>query len=123
MIMYQRSTPCIYKRKCAVCSLAFETTIARQNICSFKCRQEATRVAGRVRKFNQRKPCVVCGWSETTDVHHDMGRTYILCPNHHALITRGLKTIEDLLLNVDRPVDKSNIRQLINHIRDRAEAK
>ncbi len=45
--------------------------------------------------------CHVCGYNETTDFHHE-GKdrvVYILCPNHHALITRGIKTLEDILTN------------------------
>jgi len=42
--------------------------------------------------------CIVCGYNETTDIHHEKGQTFTLCPNHHALITRGIKTLEELLL-------------------------
>ena len=44
------------------------------------------------------KKCIVCGYSETVDTHHGYGNiTYTLCPNHHALITRRIKTLEELL--------------------------
>ena len=59
--------------------------------------------------------CKVCGFSETTDIHHE-GKDremYILCPNHHALITRGIKTLEDMLINNEevRPSNKDEARR------------
>jgi len=43
--------------------------------------------------------CEICGYSETTDIHHEgkERKEYILCPNCHALITRGLKTMDELV--------------------------
>lgn len=44
--------------------------------------------------------CEVCGYDETVDLHHEGNREeHILCPNHHALITRGVKTLGELLTN------------------------
>ena len=42
--------------------------------------------------------CEVCGYSMTVDLHHEgAGREeHILCPNHHALITRGLIALPEL---------------------------
>ncbi|KKL45396.1 hypothetical protein LCGC14_2356100 [marine sediment metagenome] len=61
---------------------------------------------------------VGCGFSETVDTHHEGEdrQEYILCPNHHALITRGVKTLEDILTNNKdvRPNDKPNPTGLIN---------
>ncbi len=53
----------------------------------------------RRRKGNDQKIgiCEVCGFSEVFDVHHEDNQTHILCPNHHALITRGKKTLADML--------------------------
>ena len=105
----------VYQRECAVCGTPFETTYNRKHICSFGCRQEAVRVSGRSgsKERKQRRKdiralrcCVVCGWNETVDLHHDIGATYVLCPNHHALITRNLKTIQELLY-VDKGVYKA----------------
>ena len=104
----------VYQRECAVCGTAFETIYSRKHICSFGCRQEAVRASGMTgsRERKQRKKdvralrcCVVCGWNETVDLHHDIGATYILCPNHHALITRNIKTIQEML-SVDKVVQK-----------------
>lgn len=46
-----------------------------------------------------RGKCEVCGYSETIDIHHEgIARdVYTLCPNHHALVTRGIKTLPELL--------------------------
>jgi len=42
--------------------------------------------------------CEVCNYSLTFDVHHDGDNReeHILCPNCHALITRGIKTLDEL---------------------------
>jgi len=43
--------------------------------------------------------CEVCGYNKTIDLHHDGEERseHILCPNCHALITRKLATLEELL--------------------------
>lgn len=45
------------------------------------------------------KSCIICGFSLVVDVHHDrFSQTeYILCPNHHAMVTRKTCTLQDLL--------------------------
>ncbi len=42
--------------------------------------------------------CEVCGYSLTIDLHHEgqEREEHLLCPNCHALITRGLATLEEL---------------------------
>lgn len=42
--------------------------------------------------------CEACGYSDTVDLHHDgiYKERHILCPNCHALITRGIKTLREL---------------------------
>ena len=55
-----------------------------------------------IRKYKHRPKtvgnCAVCGFSLTVDLHHEgFGKTYILCPSHHALITRGISTLQELL--------------------------
>ena len=100
-------------KDCVVCGNEFETEYPIKATCSFDCRREWVRRKGLAHRRDHARasfydprgftaprpsqPCVVCGWDETTDLHHDIGATYILCPNHHALITRGIKTIEELL--------------------------
>lgn len=42
--------------------------------------------------------CELCEYDKTVDIHHE-GETkevHILCPNCHALITRGIKTFEEV---------------------------
>lgn len=41
--------------------------------------------------------CIICGYSKTFDLHHENGQVYVLCPNCHALITRGIATLQELL--------------------------
>ena len=49
-------------------------------------------------RVNGDKPCEVCGWVKSTETHHEgeAREEHILCPNHHALITRDLATLEEL---------------------------
>lgn len=99
---YKRET---YKRNCSICGQHFETVYKRQNICSFKCRQEGLRINGRKIKSRNlvrygkkvENKCEICGFNLTTDIHHEGKRLYELCPNHHALITRGIMTIQQVL--------------------------
>ncbi len=50
-------------------------------------------------KVKPNRCCEVCGYSETVDIHHEGGlrEEHTLCPNHHSLITRGIKTMGQLL--------------------------
>lgn len=95
----------VYYRTCTICSGVFETTIRAKNICSFACRREHNRQHARFYTRRNRSKlesgrsgkCTVCGFSETTDMHREGGKVYVLCPNHHCLITRGIKTLEEIL--------------------------
>lgn len=89
---------------CTVCGKQFETKWTNKNICSWVCKQERSRERSRrrsrqIRNMGYRpcQPCIVCGFSLTTDLHHEGSKTYPLCPNHHALITRNIYKIEDIL--------------------------
>ena len=100
----------IYQRECSICGTKFETKYKRHNICSFDCRTEASREAARrsMRKRRHKKlsecdPCIVCGYKKTTDVHHEGDKTYVLCPNHHALITRNINTLAEVLASKVEP--------------------
>lgn len=95
-----------YKKMCAICGREFVTDRNVKNICSFECRMEHNRQHSRhysrmKRSSRKCEPCIVCGFSETTDRHREGDKTYILCPNHHALITRGKKTLQEVLLLVN----------------------
>lgn len=86
--------------KCKYCERLFVPVEGHQKYCSKKCRRE---VAGskarrgmrnrRIKKVNGK--CQVCGYKETLDIHHEGKDVYVLCPNHHALITRGITQIEE----------------------------
>jgi len=99
-----------FKKKCSICNNNFETHRKYQNICSWQCRQIAVKERARVTMRRKRygkvkyKPCEICGYKDVTDIHHERAKVYRLCPNHHALITRGIKTIEQLLK--ERSVNK-----------------
>ena len=98
----------MYDRKCTMCGKDFTTKTKSKNVCSFICRRSHVRqhslYYSRIkRKANVRKnACIICGFSETTDLHRERGMMFILCPNHHCLITRGLKTIEELLNQIKK---------------------
>ncbi len=89
---------------CSICGKEFLTNYPRQNICSHECRIEAQRRRVRIHLREKRnawrdeikKSCFVCGFNLTTDKHHEFNKIYDLCPNHHALITRGIRTIWEL---------------------------
>lgn len=53
----------------------------------------------RERKFQAIKYCEACGYSQTVDTHHEgeQREEHALCPNCHGLITRHIKTLEQLL--------------------------
>ncbi len=88
----------IYQKNCGMCNKKFNTTYKNKNICSLLCRQQkiTTYTRDLMRKHREAKrnrikiPCQVCGFNETTDLHHENGEAYILCPNHHALLSRGI---------------------------------
>ena len=88
------------EKKCTICRATFKTKIASKNLCSFLCKKEHNRqhslYYNRLKRMNKTyDPCQVCGFNETIDIHREKGKFYYLCPNHHCLVTRGLKSIED----------------------------
>ena|SRR3990167_11448687 len=92
----------MYKKYCTICNKSFETIYKNKQVCSWECRQEKQRQRSRQVMRDRRRrvicqPCTVCGYKETTDIHHENGKTYVLCPNHHALITRGIKLFPEIL--------------------------
>ena len=98
--MYRRQ---VYKKCCCICRKEYETGWGNSNVCSWECRQEKNRKASRIimqlkrHAGNRWRPCEVCGFAITTDIHHEEKTTHILCPNHHAMITRGIKTFEEMI--------------------------
>ena len=52
----------------------------------------------RDRRVKPVRECEVCGYSDTVDTHHEGADRveHTLCPTHHALITRGIKTLGQL---------------------------
>ena len=71
--------------------------------------RENERARNRVRR-NNNGICEACGYDKTTDLHHEGKELHILCPNCHALLTRRIKTMVDLLgsklMNVKPPETK-----------------
>ncbi len=95
-----------YKKKqekvCTICGRHF-LGIKSKNICSFNCKMEHNRQHAlfykqKIREGRKKEPCIVCGFSETTDRHEEGGLVYVLCPNHHCLITRGIKSLEEIII-------------------------
>jgi hypothetical protein len=62
----------------------------------------------RHRGNNVGQPCQVCGFSEVVDLHHEGQDIYWLCPNHHSLITRGKKDINDYNI---KPIQDKGLEQ------------
>ena len=94
----------MYIKTCSICDKEFKTRYYNKNVCSFPCKQKRTRQSGIITMKHKRTkhlvncpPCIICGFNLTTDIHHEGKATYVLCPNHHALITRNIKTLKELL--------------------------
>lgn len=83
-----------YKRICTICQKEFSSSHPGKFICSKKCRAECKVLTGYRRSGLF---CCICGFGETVDIHHEQGGEFVLCPNHHALITRGIKTLKQIL--------------------------
>ena len=58
--------------------------------------QERLRARQRRGLIQEAQICEICGYSQVTDVHHEKNTAHVLCPNCHALITRGMKTMDEL---------------------------
>ena len=80
-----------YKHNCSICGKVYFSFVRSHNICSKDCRSAI--------KKKEKGSCEVCGWSLTIDNHHEGGKTYLLCPNHHALLTRGIYNIQELFVS------------------------
>lgn len=108
-VMRKDWTPPTFSKVCTMCGQPFETTRNNKNICSWECKREHvrqhSRFYSRMKKYGVKgriyPPCIICGFSETTDQHREGGDVYTLCPNHHCLITRNIKTLRELILQRD----------------------
>jgi hypothetical protein len=97
-------------KKCTICGNNFTPRCKGQNTCCFSCRQIKKRDAAKKYARNKRYnkvlgKCYICGYDKAIDNHHEGGKEYKLCPNCHALLTRGYSTLEELLL-LKRTVEK-----------------
>ena len=97
-----------YNKICSICHNTFITKYKNKNSCSFGCKQEAQRCRSREIMRKKRnidsqniKPCELCGYNLTTDIHHEGKETIVLCPNCHALITRNIKSLKELKKSTD----------------------
>ena len=92
----------IFRNTCSICGKTFESFYQNKMVCSFDCRQEKKRECAlrlsRIKKNNKKiyEPCEICGFDLYTELHHDTDGKHILCPNHHTLITKNIKTLKDL---------------------------
>lgn len=101
--------PSIYIKICTICFKSFETKRRNKNICSYGCKREHVRQHAKFYLRMKRNksgricpPCIICGFAETTDQHREGGKSYTLCPNHHCLITRNIRTMDYLLGTVGK---------------------
>ena len=74
----------------------FRNKMRQQRLDPLYRQQEALRARQRRGQIQEAQICEICGYSQVTDVHHEKDTTHILCPNCHALITRGIKTMDEL---------------------------
>ena len=87
---------------CIVCGSHF-SPVGKEDTCSKECKSLRKRkmISLRGKSKNQvrsmAQSCIVCGFDEVIDVHHEGTSAVILCPNHHALITRGIRTLKEML--------------------------
>ena len=95
-------------KHCAICHNVFKAKRKGHNICSPACRKKAQTDTARIKMRHRRNnggkrvyaPCTICGYDRITEIHHEGELTYVLCPNHHALLTRGvIETIDELFLS------------------------
>ena len=96
----------VYENICTNCGKKFTHTKKKVNSCSQKCRiekqrQRTLKYMRNKRRSKNKESCVICGYAETIDVHHEKGEKYFLCPNHHALITRKIRTFKDYMLRAE----------------------
>jgi hypothetical protein len=113
-------------RICHYCRNHYQAPNRITKYCSDECRKTRTneRARWQMRTFRMRchkltknnieqKKCQVCGFSETVDLHHEGLKGYWLCPNHHALITRGLKRIDDYKIEPSFTESLGNLKQIL----------
>ena len=85
---------------CKRCNAIFVKNVAQRQYCEQCSPYQYGKSARRAMRYKRHRengrsqPCQVCGFSEVVDLHHEGQDMYWLCPNHHALITRGKKDIE-----------------------------
>ena len=125
-----------YDKECTVCGKPFKTHYKRQNVCSFECKMKKNRarsrhrgvdvrkiqekhkqiknyenkieaIKGEITELKQSNKCIICGYFDTVDIHHEGGKEYVLCPNHHAIVTRGILTLQELLTHNSQGEDKN----------------
>lgn len=106
------------EKKCTICLKTFFSATASKQICSRECKAVHNREHAKIyyrRKRNVIKkylPCIICGFSETSDQHSEQGKKYTLCPNHHCLITRGIKTLEQLWVESRRYIKEKSLPEI-----------
>jgi len=92
-----------YAKPCPICNKYFYTQNRMKIICSGACRERSRRQVKIMKDSLPHAPCQICGFNFVVDVHHEGTKTYWLCPNHHAMITRGFCTINELNLYILSP--------------------
>lgn len=86
---------------CTQCGTLFVRNVPQRKMCQYCSKVRQGQSARRAMRYSRHRgnteqcPCQICGYDEVVDLHHEGKEVYWLCPNHHALITRGKKRIED----------------------------
>ena len=82
-----------YKHVCSICKKVFFSKFRGQNICSKFCRNS-------IKREKKYYKCIICNWDTTIEIHHENGKEYPLCPNHHSLLSRGIQNLEEVLKGI-----------------------
>jgi len=98
-------------RECTVCKKDFIPNSSAQKVCSYLCRREKARHCTRINKEKRKHPeryadyCQICGITENIERHHEAGKEFLLCSNHHKLITYGHPTLKELFLEMKANIE------------------
>ncbi len=92
-----------YRKTCTICFKSFKTVYKNQNLCGFECSQKRQRENSKLimRKKSGKLcflPCVVCG-EKKIEIHHQDGKIFNLCREHHVLVQHKYADLYDLFQN------------------------
>lgn len=91
------------RKYCVPCSIFRYAEVSRNSMRRRKRRSKGMYAIRKKLEGIDWHKCQVCGYDEVVDLHHEGDLLYALCPNHHALITRGKQEIKDYNI---KPIEK-----------------